>query len=108
MDHHHLLSPLPPYIPQLTIKKKPAVLTNESTPAFKNASDGKHVELAVRGTWYDRSASVTFGGDEQPVAHITRSFFNLREIFADKDTVSFIFLYLLRFWMMVMIRGGGE
>lgn len=62
------------------------VLTNESTVTFKNESDGKHVELDVRGTWYDRSASVTFGGE--PVAHISRSIFNMREILADKDTVS--------------------
>lgn len=63
-----------------------AVLANESTVTFKNESDGRNVELDVRGTWYDRSASVTFGGE--PVAHISRSIFNMREILADKDTVS--------------------
>jgi len=62
------------------------VLTSKSTVTFKNASDGHDVELDVRGSWFDRSASITFGG--QPVAHISRSFFNVREIFADKDTVS--------------------
>lgn len=85
------------------------VLTNESTLAFKNASDGKHVELAVRGTWYDRSASVTFGADEQPVAHISRSFFNLREIFADKDTVSgfFFSVVVLAFLLVLFWDGDG-
>lgn len=77
-----------PWISSLTT----AVLANESTVTFKNESDGKHVELDVRGTWYDRSASVTFGG--QPVAHISRSIFNVREILADKDTVNFLFLYI--------------
>ncbi|CAD6564656.1 MAG: hypothetical protein ASARMPREDX12_002436 [Alectoria sarmentosa] len=66
------------------ITKKFTVLTNESTVTFKNESDGRNVELDVRGTWYDRSASVTFGGE--PVAHISRSIFNMREILADKDT----------------------
>lgn len=77
-----------PWISALTT----AVLANESTVTFKNESDGKNVELDVRGTWYDRSASVTFGG--QPVAHISRSIFNVREILADKDTVNFLFLYI--------------
>ncbi|CAF9935573.1 MAG: hypothetical protein ALECFALPRED_006486 [Alectoria fallacina] len=66
------------------ITKKFTVLANESTVTFKNESDGRNVELDVRGTWYDRSASVTFGGE--PVAHISRSIFNMREILADKDT----------------------
>lgn len=58
---------------------------------FKNASDGHEVELDVRGDWFDRSANITFGG--QPVAHISRSFFNVREIFADKDTVCSYLLF---------------
>ena len=61
------------------------MLASESKVHFKNASDGHEVELDVRGDWFDRSANITFGG--QPVAHISRSFFNVREIFADKDTV---------------------
>lgn len=51
---------------------------------FKNAADGRHVEMEVKGDWFDRSAEITCGG--QPVAHISRSFFNVREIFADKQT----------------------
>ncbi|KAK4695656.1 hypothetical protein P7C71_g2126, partial [Lecanoromycetidae sp. Uapishka_2] len=66
------------------VKGEFAVLASKSTVHFKNASDGHEVELEVRGDWFDRSANITFGG--QPVAHISRSFFNVREIFADKDT----------------------
>ena len=68
------------------------VLASKSTVHFKNASDGHEIELDVRGDWFDRSANITFGG--QPVAHISRSFFNVREIFADKETVSRVFTRL--------------
>ena len=82
--------------PSSLITSTTLVLTNASTVTFKNESDGKDIELDVRGTWYNRSVSVTFG--EKPVAHISRSLFDVREIFADKDTVSFLlsfnFLFL--------------
>jgi uncharacterized protein YxjI len=51
---------------------------------FTNAVDERHVELEVKGDWFDRSATITCGG--QPVASIGRSFFNVHEIFADKQT----------------------
>ena len=63
-----------------------AVLSSKSTVEFTNAADGRHVELEVKGDWWDRSANITCGG--QPVAHISRSYFNMREIFGDKQTVS--------------------
>ncbi len=69
------------------------VIASKSTVHFKNASDGHDVELEVRGDWFDRSANITFGG--QPVAHISRSFFNVREIFAAKDTVCLFVLILV-------------
>ena len=74
---------------------------------FKNESDGKDVELDVRGTWYDRSASVTFGGE--PVAHISRKMFDMREIFADKDTVSSVlsFRFDLLFFSSFGMGGIG-
>ena len=74
---------------------------------FKNESDGKDIELDVRGTWYDRSASVTFGGE--PVAHISRSMFDMREIFADKDTVSPVlsFRFVLLFFSSFVMGGVG-
>jgi hypothetical protein len=43
------------------------------------AADGRHVELEVKGGWWDRSANITCGG--QPVAHISRSYFNMSKIF---------------------------
>ena len=82
--HTLVLDLATPTLSALMSLNKRLVLTNESTVSFQNESDGRKVELDVRGTWYDRSASVTFGG--QPVAHISRSIFNMREIFADKDT----------------------
>jgi uncharacterized protein YxjI len=51
---------------------------------FTNAADGRNVELEVKGDWFDRSAEITCGG--QVVACIGRSFFNLNQIFADKQT----------------------
>lgn len=60
------------------------VLSTHSTVVFKNASDGRNVELDVKGDWLDRSAEITCGG--QAVAHIGRSFFNVRQFFADKGT----------------------
>ncbi|TID26591.1 hypothetical protein E2P81_ATG01063 [Venturia nashicola] len=61
-----------------------SVLSSKSTVEFTNAADGRSVELEVKGDWFDRSATISCGG--QPVASIGRSFFNVREIFADKQT----------------------
>lgn len=60
------------------------VLSSRSTVHFLNASDGQEAELEVKGDWFDRSADITFGG--RPVAHISRSFFNVRQIFGEKQT----------------------
>jgi uncharacterized protein YxjI len=60
------------------------VFSSKSTVVFKNAADGRPVELEVKGYWFDRSAEITCGG--QAVAHIGRSFFNIRQVFADKQT----------------------
>ena len=62
------------------------LIGNRSTIEFKNAADNNNVELEVKGDWIDRSAAITYGG--RPVAEIKRSFFNVREIFGDKQTVS--------------------
>lgn len=61
--------------------------SSKSSIHFKNAADGQEVELNIKGDWFDRSADISFDG--RPVAHISRSFFNVREIFGDKQTVSF-------------------
>ncbi|KAK4897510.1 hypothetical protein LTR17_005286 [Elasticomyces elasticus] len=60
------------------------LMGSKSSVHFKNASDGSEVELEVKGDWFDRSAVITFGGRE--VAAIARSFFNVREIFGDKQS----------------------
>lgn len=60
---------------------------SHSSVTFKNAADQEKVELEVNGDWIDRSANIEYGG--RPVAHISRSFINVREIFGDKQTVSF-------------------
>jgi len=60
------------------------VIGSKSQVLFKNAADGRHVEIEVKGDWFDRSAEISCGG--QPVAHISRSIFNVRQIFADKQT----------------------
>jgi uncharacterized protein YxjI len=62
-----------------------AVGKSRSTCEFKNAADGQHIELEIKGDWFDRSATIEVGG--RPVAHISRKFFNVREIFGDKQTV---------------------
>ena len=67
-----------------------SMLSSHSTAHFKNASDDQPVELEIKGDWFDRSASITWGG--RPVAHISRSFFNVRQIFGDKQTVSLLLL----------------
>lgn len=59
-------------------------MSSKSTVHFINAADGRPVELEVKGDWFDRSATITCGG--QPVAAIGRSFFNVRELFANKQT----------------------
>ena len=66
------------------------MLSSHSTIHFVNESDGRELELDIKGDWFDRSAKITFDG--RPVAHITRSFFNVREMFGDKQTVSFFSL----------------
>ena len=70
------------------IKGKFKLLGSKSIVTFKNASDGKDVELEVHGDWFDRSAEITWNG--KPVAVVSRKFFNAREWFGDKQTVSTI------------------
>ncbi|EMC91267.1 hypothetical protein BAUCODRAFT_320234 [Baudoinia panamericana UAMH 10762] len=60
------------------------LIGSASSVVFKNAADGQQAEIDVKGDWFDRSAELTFGG--RPVAHIGRSFFNVREIFGDKQS----------------------
>jgi uncharacterized protein YxjI len=59
------------------VKGKFKLMGSKSVVTFKNASDGKDVELEVKGDWFDRSAEITY--NEKPVAAISRKFFNARE-----------------------------
>ncbi|KAK5173593.1 uncharacterized protein LTR77_002274 [Saxophila tyrrhenica] len=60
------------------------LMGSRSVVTFKNASDGKDVEMEVKGDWLDRSAEITY--QDKPVAAISRKFFNAREFFGDKQT----------------------
>jgi len=62
------------------------MIGSRSTVTFKNASDGTDVELEVKGDWMDKSADITFAGRE--VAKISRSFFNVRQLMGDSQSVS--------------------
>jgi hypothetical protein len=53
---------------------------------FRNHSTGQEVTLELRGDMWGGSADISMGG--VPVAQITRQLFNMREVFADKQTVS--------------------
>lgn len=68
------------------VKGKWKLMGSKSAVTFKNASDGADVELEVRGDWLDRKAEIKLG--DQLVASVSRKFFNAREFFGDKQTVS--------------------
>ena len=53
---------------------------------FKNASDGREVEIEVIGNWIDKNAEMTVVGTKQVVGSIRRSFFNARELFGGQQT----------------------
>jgi uncharacterized protein YxjI len=59
---------------------------SKSSVHFRNAADGQEVELAMKGDWIGRSASITMAG--RPVAEVARKMFNAREIVGNKQTVS--------------------
>ena len=61
------------------------LIGSKSTVHFKNAADGRDIELEVKGDWIDRSAEITLDG--RPVAAIARKFFNVREILGGQQTV---------------------
>jgi uncharacterized protein YxjI len=67
------------------VKGHLAIGKSKSTCHFKNFSNGQEIELEIRGDWFDRSAQIIYG--DLPVARISRSFVNGREVFGDKQTV---------------------
>ncbi|CAK4033717.1 Hypothetical predicted protein [Lecanosticta acicola] len=67
-----------------TVKGHFSLGSSKSTIHFKNASDGQQIEMNIKGDWFDRKADITL--NDKPVAHIARKFFNVREMFGDKQT----------------------
>ncbi|KAG8685503.1 hypothetical protein FRC09_014702 [Ceratobasidium sp. 395] len=51
---------------------------------FTNAADGRQVVFELKGSFFDRNAEITMGG--QPVARITRQFMNAGELLFDQQT----------------------
>jgi uncharacterized protein YxjI len=68
------------------VKGRFSVGSSKSSVHFKNASDGREMELVVKGDWLDRQARVLLG--DRVVAEVSRQFLNAREIFGSKQTVS--------------------
>ena len=68
----------------LVVKGEWSLMSSKSHATFMNASDGAQCELNIKGDWLDRKASITLG--ERPVAHISRSFGNAREILGGQQT----------------------
>jgi hypothetical protein len=64
------------------------VLKSKMHATFINASDKQPVELEVKGDWLDRSATITDTKNGQVVAQISRSRFNMREVFGGQQSVS--------------------
>lgn len=67
----------------LKIQKKMSMGTKMEIK-FQNASDNAKVELDVKGDFWGGSANITL--NDRPVAHISRSIANVREVKFDKQT----------------------
>ncbi|KAF8606972.1 DUF567-domain-containing protein [Ceratobasidium sp. AG-I] len=52
--------------------------------SFTNASDNRPVVFELKGSFFDRSAEITMGG--QPVARISRQFMNSGQLLFDQQT----------------------
>ncbi|KAG8718149.1 hypothetical protein FRC08_005860 [Ceratobasidium sp. 394] len=52
--------------------------------SFVNAADGRTVVFELKGSFFDRNAEITMGG--QPIARITRQFMNAGELLFDQQT----------------------
>jgi uncharacterized protein YxjI len=92
------------------IKGHFSIGSSKSTIHFKNASDGRELELDMKGDWFDRSAAITLNG--RPVAEISRKMLNAREMSGSKQTVSFpillIFLDMKILLTMVVVLCYGR
>ncbi|KAK1231995.1 hypothetical protein PQX77_004876 [Marasmius sp. AFHP31] len=69
-----------------TVKSSFSIGSAKLNTTFKNV-DGQEVELALRGDFFDRKASINLGTPEgPPVGRIDRSFLNGRELLFDQQT----------------------
>jgi len=66
------------------VKGKFSIGSSKMVATFVNASTKQNVELLIKGDWLDRSASITMGNIV--VAQISRSYFNMREVFGGQQT----------------------
>ena len=53
---------------------------------INTASDGKNLELHIRGDWLDRSAQITIGEGGPTVASISRSSLNAANLIGGQQT----------------------
>ncbi|CDZ96510.1 Tubby C-terminal-like domain [Phaffia rhodozyma] len=67
-----------------TVKSKFSIGGAKMTAHFINASNGRAIELELRGSFWEGSAAITLDG--RPVAQISRQFLTSREIFTSKQT----------------------
>ena len=93
------------------IKGHFSIGSSKSSIHFKNASDGRDLELNMKGDWFDKSAAITLDG--RPVAEISRKMLNARDMLGGKQTVSLPSDYLFfemnaLLTMMVVLRYGGS
>lgn len=64
-----------------------AVIGSKMTAHFKNAADGKDLEIECNGNWRDKHCEMILVQTGQKVATITRnSMFAVKDVFADKQT----------------------
>lgn len=66
------------------VKGKFSIGSSKMVASFTNAANKAPVELLIKGDWFDRSAAITM--NNVPVAQISRSFFNMREVFAAQQS----------------------
>lgn len=57
---------------------------SKMSATFINSSDGKTIELLVKGDFFDRKATITM--NDRVVAQIGRNFLNVREIFGGQQS----------------------
>ncbi|QRV92443.1 protein LURP-one-related 15 [Ceratobasidium sp. AG-Ba] len=68
----------------LFVVKSHFSLTGARLRDVQNAADGRDVVFELKGSFFDRNAEITMGG--QPVARITRKFMNAGQLLFDQQT----------------------